>query len=225
MPPDRVALSRTRSPRRFRFSSIRYVYGLLVQTRRVRQPWLTLAQYQAMDEPLLLAALQALLIYTLILLFPTRTQSSVSILPDALFIQLRDVVYRIASTGLMLQEETDHKRPSWESWIHIASKRRTILSLYLTHWSYSVFHHLPSFNCKDLFYIPAPDARYLWQAPAKKQWETLYNKWLALWDDTGFRQFEFYMIEPGVGLPLRAQLWLEDADEFGLMFVSLGAYP
>ena len=183
---------------------------------------LTSLQYQAFDETNLLAALQALVIYTLMLLFPSKEQCSVALLEDDMFSQLRHLVYHVAATGLVLQEETDHVRPSWKAWIHVTSKRRVLLALYLIHWSYSVYHCLPSFDCGDLGLMPAPAAKYLWQATDIKQWESLYNRWLVKWDSSEYYQWEFHNISTGIWTNPRAEMWLEDADEFGMLFVSIG---
>ncbi|KAF1811539.1 hypothetical protein P152DRAFT_467154 [Eremomyces bilateralis CBS 781.70] len=178
--------------------------------------------YQALTEDNLIPALQALVIYTIILLFPSKSQRSVTLLPESLFRDLRNVVYHSVTTGLILPEESTHERPTWSSWIHVSSKRRAIFALYLIHWSYSVYHCLPSYDCKDLGMMPAPAAGYLWHARNQEEWEKLYLKWLVMWDGKEYMQWEYFTIQSGVGLDGRAQLWLEDADEFGIMFMSIG---
>jgi hypothetical protein len=70
--------------------------------------------------------------------------------------------------------------------------------------------------------MPAPAAKYLWQASSREQWEKLYLKWLVMWDGRQYMQWEYFTIGPGVALDKRAELWLEDADEFGIMFMSIG---
>jgi hypothetical protein len=35
-------------------------------------------------------------------------------------------------------------------------------------------------------------------------------------------QWEFMYIKPGVALDDRTERWLEDADEFGILFMSIG---
>jgi hypothetical protein len=183
-------------------------------------------QYQSFDETNLLAALQALSIYILLLLFPSNDQTALPILDKDMFQQIRQIVYHVASSGLVLAEESSHARPSWEAWLHITTKRRAVLTLYLIHWSYSVYHSLPSFDCRDLGFMPAPSAKYLWQASDRKQWEALYNRWLAQWDESDYYQWEFFDIPPGVRMTDRAEMWLEDADEFGMIFIAIGeAHP
>ncbi|KAF2478214.1 uncharacterized protein BDR25DRAFT_206563 [Lindgomyces ingoldianus] len=179
-------------------------------------------RYRSMDERHLLAALQALVFYTIILMFPGKGQISVSLIDPAIFLCLQRVVSYVAQTGLMLTEERDHERSSWESWIHVTAKRRAVFSLYLLHWSYSVYHGLPSFECSQLGFMPAPAPKFLWQAETKEKWEELYNHWLAQWGNTPYMMREFAAIQSGPTLERRSEIWLEDADELGVLFFSIG---
>jgi hypothetical protein len=155
------------------------------------------------------------------MLFPRSDQTSLPLFEDGLFRRIRQLIYNCAKSGLMLPEESENTRPGWETWIHITTKRRALLSLFLIHWAYSVYHCLPSYDCKELGLIPAPCPRYLWQASDRKTWETLYNRWLAQWDGNIYFQWEFFLIEPGMRMDPRAEKWLEDADEFGMLFISI----
>lgn len=139
-----------------------------------------------------------------------------------IFQNIQQVVYHVARTGLVMQEERDHVRPSWQAWIHVTSKRRAALALYLMHWSYSVLKGLPSLECKELGFMPAPAPRTLWQVSRREEWKALYDRWLTRWADCGYLQREFFAIEPGVMIDRRTQRWLEEADEFGMMIMSLG---
>ncbi|KAF2001378.1 hypothetical protein P154DRAFT_168870 [Amniculicola lignicola CBS 123094] len=178
-------------------------------------------QYRSMDERNLLAALQSLVMYTIIIMFPAGDQISVSIVDPHLFNCLQKLVSFVARTGLMLTEERDNERPSWESWIHITAKRRAVFSLYLLHWSYSVYHCLPSFECRQLGFLPAPAPKFLWQAPTRAKWEQLYSRWLAQWKDSPYMMREFSAIQAGTALERRTEIWLEDADELGVLFFSI----
>lgn len=179
------------------------------------------SQLQTYDEANLVAALQALTIYTLILIFLTRDQSAIPSVDPSVFVGLQQVVYYTAGTGMVLQEEADHVVPSWDAWVHVTSKRRVIFTLYMLHWAYSVYHRVPSFNCDELGFMPVPAAKFLWQASTKGQWELLYKRWLAQWDGHEYIQREFLFIKPGIALDQRTQMWLEDADELGVLFLSI----
>lgn len=160
--------------------------------------------------------------YTLVFMFPAKGQISVALVDPAIFLCLQRVVNYVAKTGLFLIEEEDCVEPSWESWVHITAKRRAIFTLYLVHWSYSVYHDLPSFACSQLGFMPAPAPKFLWQAETRKRWAGLYTQWLAQWGDRPYMMSEFTSIRPGAGLEPRAEMWLEDADELGVLFFSIG---
>lgn len=174
-----------------------------------------------MDEKHLLAALQALVMYTVILMYPGKDQMSVSLVDPAIFLCLQRVVSYVAKTGLLLAEERDSRRPSWESWIHVTAKRRAVFSLYLLHWSYSVYHGLESFACSQLGFMPAPAPKFLWQAETRAKWEELYARWLDQWEENPYMMREFSALRPGTALERRTEKWLEDADELGILFFSI----
>jgi hypothetical protein len=157
-------------------------------------------------------------------MFPTKNQIAIPTIDPSLFSGILQIVYHTVNTGLVLQEETDHTVPSWEAWVHITSKRRAVFSLYLVHWSYSVYHRLQSFNCSELGFMPAPAPRFLWEARSAEQWEVLYKNWLVQWDGNEFMHHEFSRVKPGVMLDERTHMWLEDADEFGILFSSMRMY-
>jgi hypothetical protein len=111
--------------------------------------------------------------------------------------------------------------PKWEEWLGVNFRRRAVFSLYLLNWSYSVYHCLPSLACEELAFIPAPTAKILWQARSEEEWKFLYARWLKDWDRCGYLQGEFLLIEPGIKLDERTERWLEEADEFGIMFMGI----
>lgn len=70
--------------------------------------------------------------------------------------------------------------------------------------------------------MPAPAAKMLWQSQSKDHWECLYDQWLKSWVACGYLQGEFMMIQEGIKVDSRTEMWLEEADEFGMMFMSIG---
>ncbi|PVH74147.1 hypothetical protein DL98DRAFT_537687 [Cadophora sp. DSE1049] len=177
--------------------------------------------FKTYDEAESLAALQAMTVYAIMLVFPAKDQQTIPFLDNEVFSEIQQVVRHTALSGMILQEETENCVPSWEAWIHVTSKRRAVFTLYLLHWAYSVYHHVPSFNCHELAYIPAPAPKYLWNATSEEQWKGLYERWLAQWQGQQYLQHEFMFVTPGPFLDERTQLWLEDTDEFGMMFMSI----
>jgi hypothetical protein len=180
-------------------------------------------QYRSLDERQLLSALQALVMYAIIIMFPARGQNSVSLIDPAVFLCLKRVVSYAAKTGLMLTEERDNERPSWEAWVHVTAKRRAVFSLYLLHWSYAVYHRVDSFACSHLGFMPAPAPKFLWQAKTREEWEELYDRWLGQWGECPYMMREFAEIRAGSALEQRTEMWLEDADELGVLFFTIGS--
>jgi hypothetical protein len=174
------------------------------------------------DEATLLAVLQSVVIYTIILLSPQANQQRILTDHHIIFRKVELLVYHIVHAGLYLQEERTQKQPSWEAWLHVTSKRRAVLSLYLLHWAYSVLHKVPCFDCRDLNFMPAPAAKVLWQAQTEQEWNTRYIHWLSRWGGQGYLQGELGDIRPGIIMNPRAERWLEESDEFGFIMLSIG---
>jgi len=113
-------------------------------------------------------------------------------------------------------------RLDWESWVHITAKRTTVFSLYLLHWSYTVYHSLESLKCSKLGSMPAPAAKFLWQAGTRGDWERLYERWLEQWRDEPLTVHELAEFNAEIESERRVETWLEDADELGIMFFGIG---
>ncbi|KAI3324305.1 hypothetical protein HD806DRAFT_494690 [Xylariaceae sp. AK1471] len=180
-----------------------------------------LAKYRDLDAPTLLAAMQSLNILLLLLLFPSNRQSGFSVVPGRVFEAVQDVGFYALSTGMVLHEEATHARPPWRVWAHIEAKRRTLVSIYFLHWAYSVYHKTQHFNCLRLGRMLAPGPKYLWQATDEKTWRNLYTRWLAQWDGKELVQAEFFLVEKGPVMDPRVEMWLEDADELGILMMSI----
>lgn len=161
----------------------------------------------------------------IIVLFPSTNQTSLSAVDASIFYELRRFLFFVTSTGIVLQEEKNHTRPqSWQSWVHVSSKRRCLVSLFLLHRSYSTWAGIPRYPCSAMTIIPAPAAKFLWDASTPEQWEPLYNKWLAKWDGQCFLQSEFQKVGNGIVMNRRAEMWLEEADEFGLLIMAMSKF-
>lgn len=90
-------------------------------------------------------------------------------------------------------------------------------------WAWSVLHGYPVLSCFELAPLPAPAARYLWQAADAVSWEPLYREWLWKWRNGGsYKMVEFFTINPRGALNLRSEMWLAEADEFGMILMAEG---
>ncbi|ETS78237.1 hypothetical protein PFICI_10299 [Pestalotiopsis fici W106-1] len=182
-------------------------------------------KHRTYDQPTLLAALQSVVIYLLLLIFPTPSQTSQSLIPPSLLNQIQALGHHVAATGLILHEETARAVPVWTVWAHVEAKRRSMCALHLAHWAYSVYHGPRGARYdggRELARMPGPGAKFLWNAADERAWATLYGRWLAQWDEgRDFMFADFVGIDPEVVMNRRAEIWLEDADELGFLMLSL----
>ncbi|KAH9885512.1 hypothetical protein F4778DRAFT_505289 [Xylariomycetidae sp. FL2044] len=180
-----------------------------------------LKEYRTFDAPTLLAALQSAVVLLLLLLWPDHgTRTSVGRVGPALFEQVQHMAYYVASTGMVLHEESTHVRPSWRAWAHVEAKRRSMLALYLVHWAYGVYHAAAHYDCLELGRQRSPGPKYLWQAADERAWESLYTRWLAQWDGREPVLAEFFLVDRDPVMPRRMEMWLEDADELGVVLMG-----
>ncbi|KFY13567.1 hypothetical protein V491_06360 [Pseudogymnoascus sp. VKM F-3775] len=194
----------------------------LVQGTIEREMERLFAEYRTYDEETLITAFQALVIYAIILLFPTPQKPTTNNLTLQTVVSLQEVGYYVGQTGLMLRAEASHVRPTWEAWILVNTKRRTMSALYCLEWIYAMLNKLPTFPCTELGFMPAVSSKALWHARTKDEWEATYNCWLARWTVGGpYLMRELMAVQPGPELDLRTEMWLEEVDEFGMMYMSL----
>lgn len=180
-------------------------------------------QYRTYGPETLLAAFQALLIYSIILLFPVPQKPASWTFDLPTLVSLQDISSYISESSLILPAETIRIRPSWEEWVLVGCKRRTIMALYCFEWIYAMLYGLPTFPCTDLGFIPSPAGKVLWNARTKEEWEAAYDRWLGRWAGVDVHTLEdLAKIQPGPEIDARTEMWLEEADEFGVMYMALG---
>lgn len=141
-----------------------------------------------------------------------------------LLVRMWDVKEQLSRTGLLLDQEVAHTvPPSWKQWALVAAKRKTIHSFHHVEWAWSVLHGYPVLTCFELAPLPAAPPRYLWQeADDESRWRRLYVDWLAQWKGGFYRMMEFFHINPDGPLDPRSELWLAEADEYGMMIMAEG---
>jgi hypothetical protein len=180
-------------------------------------------QYCIYDEEDLLAAMQALLVYAIILFFLPASETRKYTFDHSILMTLHQVAHKLAKAGLVLPAERNKICPMWEDWIRITAKCRTILALLCFEWAFSVYNHLPAFHCDEIGFILAPASKLLWHANSRAEWENHYNRWQQQWRSRGAYLMEELMgIPPGVYIDSRAEAWLAETDEFGMMIMALG---
>lgn len=142
---------------------------------------------------------------------------------EQLILGISEFSLQLASSGLALHEETaDGQTPRWHDWAIMSAKRRTILTIYMLTWAWSVLRNYPSFYCHELQLMFAPSPKALWQAQTEPEWLSLYQKWHQRWNGDGYRIGELLSISPNQMIDRRTEDWLEEVDEFGMLLMSQG---
>lgn len=183
-------------------------------------------QHTLYAEEVLLSATQSILILLVVLLFGDQEQPSVSDAESVqLLISMWQVKHRLAGTGLFLESEMHHTRPTWREWALVSAKRRTILALHHLEWAWSVRHGYPELSCTELGPLPAPASKRLWRECQGAEWQRLYDEWLLRWKDGYFAMRELFPVQLSNELDPRTEKWLAEADEFGMMVMAEGQCP
>jgi len=176
-------------------------------------------EFESYDDDDLLAAMQALMIYTIML-----TRSSMQDTPQidqTLFVAIQGVAYRMSTTGLLLPAEASGERPCWPAWTSVAAKRRVLLTLYCWESYLAVSNDLPLFPSDEIGFMPAPEPRALWYARGKEEWEAAYNRHLARWGGKLFRVDELKKWRMEKESARRYRQWLLEVDGFGMMMAYI----
>lgn len=164
------------------------------------------------------------MIYAILCLFPDENSVQYEINEEKLILDISEISLRLASSGLALHEETtgDGEISQWYDWTIMSAKRRTILTIYMLTWAWSVWRNYPSFYCHELQLMLAPSPKALWQAQTETEWLPLYQKWFQKWKGDGYRIGELLSISPKHIVNRRTEDWLEEVDEFGMLLMSQG---
>jgi hypothetical protein len=172
----------------------------------------------------LLASSQAFVIYAILCLFTNENSGRSEISEEQLILDISEYSLQLASSGLSLDAETaDHGQiPQWHDWATMSAKRRTILTIYMLTWAWSVLRNYPSFYCHELQLMFAPSPKALWQAQTETEWTPLYQRWHQKWNGDGYKIGELLFISPTQTIDRRTEDWLAEVDEFGMLLMSQG---
>ena len=78
-----------------------------------------------------------------------------------------------------------------------------------------------NFPCAEADFVPAPASKALWILHSQDKWEIAYDRWLGRWAGLGIYTLEVLQKVQGPDLDLRSEMWVEEADEFGIMIMAL----
>ncbi|KAL3477629.1 hypothetical protein BJX99DRAFT_257234 [Aspergillus californicus] len=188
--------------------------SILFEIRRI------IGEHQTYNDTDLLAAMQSLLMLLIIMFFGLEKSPTISTpIEPQLLLDAWEVRNRLATTGLFLDQDPTHT-PSWKEWALINAKQRTILGLHHLDFAWSDLRGYPMLSCYELGPLPAPVSRFLWQAVEEEAWSRFYSAWRHQWKDGAVVISEFFDIKPGQNLDDRAERWLAEADELGMMLMA-----
>ncbi|OOF91400.1 hypothetical protein ASPCADRAFT_155117 [Aspergillus carbonarius ITEM 5010] len=198
--------------------------ALVIETVEKEMERLENEEPPSSDDIDLLATFQAYLIYSIMLYFsPLGGSPNVT---DKVMITLMEMAFRTARNGLFCAAEISHTRPSWESWIVAAAKRRSIFTMYLFCSVYNADKLLPNFIADEMTGVFAPEAKVLWDASTRETWEKEYDRHLLQWED-GMLEISELWRSAETGTPRRRERierWLKAVDEFGMMMFGVTAH-
>ena len=152
--------------------------------------------------------------------------SNLSPITDKTMMSLMEMAFRTARNGLFSDSELTHTRPSWESWILVAAKRRTIFAMYLFSSVYNADRGLPNFLAHELSGVYAPGDKALWEASDRHTWGKKYDHHLLNWEDGMLEISELWRSAETESTKRRERVerWVKGADEFGMMIFGVCAH-
>ncbi|VUC35716.1 unnamed protein product [Clonostachys rosea] len=182
-----------------------------------------LEEYRTYDEATVVAAFQAAVLYAIVLLFPNTQKLPVKMFDLSTLAALKEFGQYIRNGTVMMAEEVSHTRPSWQQWLQVSCKRRSLISFYCFEWMNAMLNNFAHFPCNVAEFMPAPAGKVLWEITEQEKWEVAYDRWLGRWAGLGvYTLGDLDSIAPGPTLDLRSDMWLEEADELGILLLSLG---
>ncbi|KAI4596160.1 hypothetical protein KJ359_005666 [Pestalotiopsis sp. 9143b] len=168
-----------------------------------------------------LSALQAYLIYAMVLFFKVGRAAGQHF--RGTVINLQDLACASSRPGLMCAAEQEQARPRWEDWIVTEAKRRTLFAMYIFDNVLSAEEGLPTFIGLELQGLLAPGSKDLWAISSRQEWQVAYNVYLADWPQGGLRIDELWPTPADLAqsdineIQRRVEQWLEAVDEYGMM--------
>ncbi|KAH8688978.1 hypothetical protein BGW36DRAFT_402045 [Talaromyces proteolyticus] len=169
----------------------------------------------------LLSAFQAYLIYSILMYFSPRGDFS-----ENTMVTLMDLAFRTSRNGLFCTAEIKRTKPTWESWIVAAAKRRTVFILYVFSSIYNADRLLPEFIADELRNVYVPGHKALWEADNRETWNKVYDQYLSDWEDGSLVISELWP-SPEKEEPKqreRIERWVQTVDEFGMTIFALCAH-
>lgn len=173
-------------------------------------------QHRLYNQTDLLAALQASLIYSIMIYLDSNTTVKYAV-PIVLG-QLEEMAYHLLinlwethPSGTILDQQ---------SWVTTSAAYRTVLAIYVFDCVICFLNHIPIYSCDELDFIPAPVCRRLWEARDYETWRDEYVNWLNIWKGTEVVMGELLNRVAESYTHNRVEKWLSEADEFGMLIFT-----
>ncbi|KAK5055311.1 hypothetical protein LTR84_013061 [Exophiala bonariae] len=177
------------------------------------------------DQVELLAALQAYLLYTMMLFFHYHTKDE--FVNTDFMVKLQDLAGDVVGKGTVCLTDTTLSPQAWESWIMASATQRTlfVLSLFDNLVNFTVGS--PSFIATELAELLAPASKRLWSASTREIWKKAYDQYRREWSLGGqFLISELWVADGQRDVEGRKRIerWLSGVDEFGMMIYSVTSH-
>lgn len=166
----------------------------------------------------LLAALQASLIYSIIIHLESNT--ALKYAAQIVLGQLQEMAYHLLITVALPKARPSGTIPNQDLWMITSAAHRTVLAIYIFEYVICFRNRIPIYICDELDFIPAPVCRRLWEAQEYEAWRGEYGNWLEMWKGKEVVMSELLNGHAGSHAYTRVEKWLSEADEFGMLIFT-----
>jgi hypothetical protein len=154
--------------------------------------------------------------------FSLDTDSGNNIVNSAIMINIQELASAMSETGLTGFEGSTI-RPTWKAWALAEAKRRTLYTMYMFDHVFNCSNNTACYRATELGQLPASSNKALWAASDEAEWERAYDRHISNWPLGGPLIEDFWPnTDEAIGNRRRerADRWLEDVDEFGILLFS-----
>ncbi|KAL7269926.1 hypothetical protein RUND412_007380 [Rhizina undulata] len=184
--------------------------AILHEHNRLMQEW------SSYDESEMLAALQAMFVYSLMRHFDEDAPENARIDVGALM-ALEQVALSVGWAGIIGKNNDGGIRPDWEVWVNMESKKRMMMGLYMFDSVYLFRKGLPILDCDELGNMALPAIKLLWEAPDEKTWGEEYSGFVRETEGKSFRMHELWNSTPE---SRELDPWYAGMDSFGVLIMG-----
>ncbi|KAK6444342.1 hypothetical protein FP744_10000590 [Trichoderma asperellum] len=188
-----------------------------VSPAKLVAPWSNLL-HRSYDLADMLAALQASLIYSIMIHLDSKTTGQYAV--QLVLGQLQEMAYHLLMAAAISTADIPSKVPDLESWVIASAAHRTVLAIYVFDCVVCFLHHIPVYTCDELDFIPAPVCRRLWEAGEYETWREEYANWTKLWNGREVVMGELLNRYAVLHDCDRVEKWISEADEFGMLIFA-----